>query len=70
MAHGRDTEGRMHNSFKALVETVLFVFLQMILMATLCKLGIMNPSHTSPVAPLPNTLLTMYLLGRVAGWRV
>ena len=43
MAHGRDTEGRMHNSFKALVETVLFVFLQMILMATLCKLRIPKP---------------------------
>ena len=69
MAHGRYTKGRMHTLFKALVETVLFVSFQMILMATLCKLRILNPSLTSPVAPLPNTFLTMYLLWRVAGWQ-
>ena len=37
------------------------VLLQMTLMATLCRSGTLNPSLTSPQAPLPSTLLTVYL---------
>ena len=51
---------------------VLQFFLLMILMATRCKSGILKPSLTSPFAPHPNSLLTVYLLvstvGKVSVW--
>ena len=44
-----------------MLEIVLNFFFSMILMATLCRSGIQNPSLTVPVAPLPSSLLTVYL---------
>ena len=71
MTQGWETDWSILTSFRTCVALLLdmdtLVFLHMILLATRCKSGILKPSLTLPVAPFPNTLLTVYFLVREDG---
>ena len=49
------------------LKVVTIVRLQVILIVTLCNSGTLNPSLTSPQAPFPSTLLTVYLVVNSGG---
>ena len=49
------------------LKVVAVVRLQVILMETLSKSGTLKPSLTSPHAPFPSTLLTVYLVVNLGG---